>query len=101
VFTDTPVPGGDKLILYPNPLKTSEPVHIVMPGRTQSSDVTVKIYTVAFRLVQQQAFAQVPAGAEITVEMKDRTGKPLASGLYYVVVNTDGLRYIAKLIISR
>jgi hypothetical protein len=63
--------------------------------------VTVQIFTVAFRLVQQQVFDQVPAGTDVSIELKDKSGKPLASGLYYVVVTVDGNRMIGKLVILR
>jgi hypothetical protein len=35
------------------------------------------------------------------VELKDRTGKPLASGLYYVVVSIDGHKSVGKLLLLR
>jgi hypothetical protein len=61
----------------------------------------VQIFTVAFRMVQQQVFEQVPAGTDVQIELKDKTGKPLASGLYYVAVTIDGQRSIGKLMILR
>jgi hypothetical protein len=63
------------------------------------SDVTVQIFTVAFRLVQQETFRQIPVGTDVQIELKDGTGMPLASGLYYVVVTIDGKRKIGKLLI--
>ena len=82
---------------------------IHVPGRTGISDVTVQIFTVAFRLVQQEDFEQVPVGADVTIELSDKTGTPLASGLYYVVVTIDGNpsvssghgRIVGKLLILR
>jgi hypothetical protein len=61
----------------------------------------VQIFTVAFRLVQQQVFEQVPLGTDVPVELKDKAGKPLASGLYYVVVTIDKTKKIAKLMILK
>jgi hypothetical protein len=74
-------------------------VQIHIPGRRQASDVSVKVYTVAFRLVREQPSQNVPAGRDVTVELKDKTGKPLASGLYYVVVTVDGNTLTAKMMV--
>jgi hypothetical protein len=78
-----------------------EPVQIHIPGRNQVSDVTAQIFTVAFRMVQQQTFQNVPAGTDIQIELKDKTGKLLASGLYYVTVTIDGHKSVGKLLILR
>jgi hypothetical protein len=50
-------------------------------------------------MVQERLFQQVPASAEIGIELKDKTGKPLASGLYYVVVSVGGQKSVGKLLI--
>jgi hypothetical protein len=63
--------------------------------------VKVQIFTVAFRLVQQQVVQQVPMGTDIQIDLTDKVGKPLASGLYYVVVITDEGRTVSKLLIVR
>ena len=99
--TATEQPGIDNPIVYPNPSDGSQPVSIHVPGRTGISDVMVQIFTVAFRLVQQEDFEQVPLGTDVPIELKDRTGKVLASGLYYVVVTIDGQKIIGKLMILR
>jgi len=65
-------------------------VFVVAPGRTSTSTVIVQIFTTAFRLVQQQEFKQIPLGTDLPpVNLVDKSGKPLASGLYYVVVTVD------------
>jgi hypothetical protein len=101
VYTATPRHGGETVIIHPNPADGTQPVNIRVPGVTGTSDVTVQIFTVAFRLVQQQVFEEVPLGTDIRIELKDRTGKPLASGLYYVVVSVDGKKTIGKLLLMR
>jgi hypothetical protein len=88
-------------IVYPNPSDGTKPVTIHIPGRAGTSDVKVQIFTVAFRLVQQQVFPQAPVGTDIQIELKDKSEKPLASGLYYVAVTVDGQRTIGKLLILR
>jgi hypothetical protein len=87
--------------IYPNPSDGTRPVSIHVSGRTEVADVTVQIFTVAFRMVQQTVFAQVPAGTDVQIELKDKNGKPLASGLYYVIVTFDGQRTVGKLLILR
>jgi hypothetical protein len=61
----------------------------------------VEIFTSSFRKVKDQFFPQVPAGTDVTVELTDRSGNPLASGLYYIVVITDQGKYIGKLLLLR
>jgi hypothetical protein len=63
--------------------------------------VKVQIFTVAFRMVQEQVLPQVPAGADVSIELKDKSGMPLASGLYYIRVMVDGKHNIGKLMILR
>jgi len=71
------------------------------PGLISSSNVQVEIFTVAFRKVNSYYFPNVPAGATVQLELVDRKGTPLASGLYYVVVNSNQGRSIFKLLILR
>jgi hypothetical protein len=76
-------------------------VKIHIPGRTGTADVTVQIFTVAFRMVQQQVFDQVLAGTDVQINLKDKSGKPMASGLYYIVVNSEGKRTVAKMMLLK
>jgi hypothetical protein len=100
IITPTPTPSGNtEPVVYPNP-STGGPVNI-LPPLTKASDVKVQIFTVAFRRVNETAFPQVPAGASVSITLTDFGNKPLASGLYYVVVETDSGRSIAKLMIIR
>ena len=98
----TPVPPGEpgKPVIYPNPAEGGT-VQIHIPGRATASDIQVQIYTVAFRLVQQQVFPQVPVGTDIQIDLKDKWGHSLARGLYYVVVTSENGKSIAKLLIVR
>jgi hypothetical protein len=93
------------IILYPNPSSgSSSPsgqVQIFIPGRAETSDIRVQIYTVAFRMVQDGLFRQIPVGATVEIELKDKSGKFLASGLYYVVVSFGGQKSVGKLKILR
>ena len=86
-------------MIYPNP-SDGRPVN-VLPSMTKVSDVKVQIFTLAFRKVNERTFPQVPPGVSVSIDLKDKNGIPLASGLYYVVVETSQGKSIAKLIIVR
>jgi hypothetical protein len=76
-------------------------VNILPPFYNGASNVTVKIFTVAFRLVQERTYLNVPSGTPVPLELVDRRGSALASGLYYVVVTTSGGQSIGKMLIQR
>jgi hypothetical protein len=61
----------------------------------------VQIFTTAFRLVQTETFQLVPPGEAITLTLTDKFGNPLADGLYYVVIEAQGKRWVTKLLILR
>ncbi len=61
----------------------------------------VQIFTVAFKLVAEKTFQDVPRGVTVTMDMIDSWGEPLASGLYYVQVTTKKNTAVAKLMIIR
>ena len=65
------------------------------------SDVNVKLFTIAFRKVLEANFGQVPNGTAVTVDLTDKWGTPLASGIYYVVVNTSAGKSVGKLLLQR
>jgi len=88
------------VILYPNP-STGGPISVHIPGLTGVSNIQVEIFTSAFRKVKSEFFPQVPAGTDVTIQLTDSWGNPLASGLYYVVVITNEGRAIGKLLILR
>jgi hypothetical protein len=98
--TLTPVPVSVPVV-YPNPADGTEPVRLRPPAYLGFSDVKVRIFTLAFRKVQDNTYPQVPAGVDVPISLMDKWGKPLASGLYYVVVNTSQGRTIAKFLILR
>lgn len=71
------------------------------PPFTNGQDLKVQIFTPAFRKVHEDDHLQPLPGVGLTLELKDKTGVPLANGLYYVVLDLDGHRSIAKLLILR
>jgi hypothetical protein len=62
--------------------------------------VEVQIFTLAFRKVQTIAVAQV-AGNSLTVPLVDKSGVPLANGLYYFVVHVGAQKWILKVLVLR
>jgi hypothetical protein len=96
--TPTPVTGPP--VLYPNPVTTSGLTHLLVP-LTSASNVRVQIFTTAFRMVQEETFQQVSPGEVITLTLTDKFGNPLANGLYYVVIEAQGKRWITKLLVIR
>lgn len=68
----------------------------------KASDLEVKVYTLAFREIQDKVYPSVPAGVNaLTLELKDRRGTNLANGLYYLVVSTPDNRAVLKLLVAR
>ena len=60
----------------------------------------IQIFTVAFREVQNETIPNLPAGtSKVPVPLVDREGKPLANGLYYVLITANGKRWVLKLLI--
>ena len=87
-------------MLYPNPTDGSQPFSILVPLATPA-DVNVRIFTTAFRKILERDFLDQPVGVPVSVTLDDREGKPLASGLYYVVVTTRQGKSIGKLLLIR
>jgi hypothetical protein len=100
-FTDTVQPGLDQPVIHPNPCDGTQPVSVLVPGRSGESAVTVSIFTVAFRKVQEKTVSRVLLGTDVGIDLKDMGGTPLASGLYYVVVVSNQGRSVGKLLILR
>jgi hypothetical protein len=85
-------------VIYPNPVTIGGTVtlHLFLAG---PSDVKVQIFTLTSRKVQEEVFPQVPVGTDLTLSLVDKWGTPLANGLFYVVVNTNRVRWVGKLLI--
>jgi hypothetical protein len=98
--TITPtVVGVTVPLVYPNPT-SGQPVSLRLPIK-QVSDVTVQIFTLAFRKVWQQDFPQVAPSTALSVPLSDASGTQLANGLYYIVALTSQGTYKTKLLILR
>jgi hypothetical protein len=63
--------------------------------------VRIEIFTLNFRKVVEETLRDVPPGTAVTIELKDRWGRPLANGLYYVFVSAGGRHEVQRLLILR
>ncbi len=113
--TPTGVQPGSAAVVYPNPASGTEPVTVTVTTSQASDSLTVQIYTVAFREVQDSTVSPTSTGVSASVNgsttaktwhvpitLNDRWGTPLASGLYYVVIsNHNGYRSVSKLLLLR
>ncbi|HTC22073.1 MAG TPA: hypothetical protein VK859_14550, partial [bacterium] len=101
VFTLTPTPGPEKIVIYPNPGTGTEPVQIVFQS-DGSGDVKLFLFTTAFRKVLEENLGPLPAGTQATtLELRDQRGTILANGLYYVVISQGSKRLVGKLLVIR
>jgi len=91
----TPTP-----IVFPNPAP-GPTVNILPPPYVGIGHVKVELFTVAFRKILQRDFDNIPSGTKVSIELRDNWGRPLASGIYYVVVTTNAGRSTGKLMVLR
>jgi hypothetical protein len=88
------------ILIYPNPV-TGSSVNVLPPAYSDNRDVRIEIFTLSFRKVLGETFPNIPPGTAVKVTLDDQWGRPLADGLYYVVVTIEGKRYIGKLLVLR
>jgi len=86
-------------VIYPNPVRDQETFNVQLTLSNPADVVDIKVFTTAFRKVIEQK--QVPASGVISIELKDKSGTPMADGLYYVVIQTSQGRFVSKLLILR
>jgi hypothetical protein len=93
--------SGTQPLLYPNPA-TGNQVNIGLPSLKAAGNVTVRIYTLAFRKAQELVVPNVQPGESITLDLLDKWGARLSNGLYYVeVILPDGTKTILRLLVQR
>jgi hypothetical protein len=98
--TKTSTPSSKPtVVVYPNP-STGGTVQL-NPNLSTESNVSIEIFTIAFRKVNSLNYSNVQPGMSVPIPLVDKTGTPLASGLYYVVVQTNQGRSIVKLLLLR
>ena len=97
-LTPTPVPP----YLYPNPVRDTGPVQIRVTLKGPHNSVSLKVFTVASRKVNELSLDfELPGVYTLSIPLKDEWGSDLANGLYYVVVKTNKTQIVQKLLILR
>ncbi len=86
------------VVNWPNPMEEETHFTFQFQSPNGSGDVTIKIYTVTGRIIQEiQDFAQ-PGFNKIYWDGRDRDGNILANGVYlYKVIISDGEKTIEKI----
>jgi hypothetical protein len=101
--TDSPTPGSAQdvaPVIYPNPVKNSNTTTLVIGFAKPTDWLQIKVFTVAHRRVKNVTLQSLPAGMNtIPLNMTDDWGKPLADGLYYVLITTPDQKFIKKLLV--
>jgi hypothetical protein len=96
--------GSDSVIrlsISPNPVSSGRGTEIVfsLPDR---SDVTIAIHETEGRLVQRQELTALPSGVHrVRFDGRDREGRPLPSGVYFVRVQTAVATEIGRIVLIR
>ena len=85
--------------VFPNP-SSGEPVSVLPPSYVGNQDVKIQLFTTAFRKVKETIDRSVPYGP-LKFELMDDWDHPLASGLYYVVIEVGNHRSVMKLLLLR
>ena len=94
--------GSGGVELFPNPATGSGPVTLQLTLTSPAQQVTITVYTTSFRRVNGITLPDLPAGTrDIALSLTDRSGVPLANGLYYILVQTPQGRFIVKLLVLR
>jgi len=101
--TASPTPSNPPPVLvFPNPAQGNGPVTVQFFLPQSFGQVEVKVFTSAFRVVQETLVKDPAAGLNrAPVELEDKWGQPLANGLYYIVVQWPEGKAVTRLLILR
>jgi hypothetical protein len=89
-------------IPYPNPATGPGPIQVRIVLQKPAAWLTLKLYTLAFRMVREETFQNLPAGPDdLSLTLTDKWGRDLANGLYYILIETPVGKAKAKLLILR
>ena len=106
--TVTPVPGQASSavstpIAWPNPVSTGDLVQIHFTLGQGAPEITLRLYTVAYRRVVVQEFrrAFAPGTYDLPLDLRDLKGRPLADGCYLLVLDTGITQATGRLVLAR
>ena len=99
----TPTPTGTStVVVFPNPATGPGPVTLRLTLSSPANEVTITVYTTSFRRVNVIKLPDLPADtSDIALPLTDRSGVPLANGLYYILAQTPQGRFLTKLLVLR
>jgi hypothetical protein len=97
--TITATEGCDEPRFYPNPVRGGGSMSLHLPPCDQGQEVHLKIFTLAFRKVVDRDVTQWNQGVNGVLNLTDDWGRPLANGLYYLVIDRMEGRTIGKILI--
>jgi hypothetical protein len=83
-----------------NPVTDGNPAQIRL-NNTATTDVRVRVYSGAYRLLRDLTVRDVPPGGTLGLSLKDDWSGDLPNGLYIVKVETDRGGDFLKLLILR
>ncbi len=101
----TPTPGchegrPDPPVVYPNPSKGRVVVRVRANACWDVDYVKIKLVTTAYRVLNEiELGPQVVGVVDTEIELRDRRGKNIANGLYYVLVETQRDRSVGKVMV--
>ena len=88
----------EEVVNYPNPFADDTHFTFQFQSPTNFGDVTIKIYTVTGRLIQELETVARPGFNRLYWDGRDRDGDKLANGVYlYKIIVNDGQRKIEKI----
>jgi hypothetical protein len=92
-----------RVFVYPNPLEDRDARLVFSIDR--SADVTIRIYTVAGRLVRRETVHATPGTNGFTWDARDTAGDDVANGVYLVQLSAPGkkdpVRVLERLVVMR
>ena len=91
---------GTSPVIYPNPISGPGPAHLAVP-LTGTANVQATLYTSSFRRINSFSWSNVTPGTVLDIPLTDQNGNPLANGVYYLLVQAQGKRWVIKLMVLR
>ncbi|UCG93265.1 MAG: T9SS type A sorting domain-containing protein [candidate division WOR-3 bacterium] len=86
-----------KLALYPNPFSKKTDIRYQITDNSQK--ISLKIFDIAGRLVRQFDDRTIRQSNHITWDAKDNSGRRVSSGIYFVHLEVENQRQVAKIIL--
>jgi hypothetical protein len=97
-LTSTPANNTTYRGPYPNPVSNGPvQIDVAMPG---SGTIEMDVFTTAMRKIAEHATVVNGAGGTVTSvqwDLRDKTGMPIANGLYYLRLQVSGAQASTKI----